>query len=151
MIARMHNVSKYMLATIHPTEGKGVISGEDEMLELWDHVYGGQRGILASFSGLRSTVGNGSLEEVRSAFFSYPDQGPEASDWLRREALTGRDVYVGAHLFRAPRRTKDNAAPLAALYADGDGATKGPGTPSPTAVVESSPRPSPWFRSSVRT
>src|SRR3712207_2284063 len=140
MIAGTDYLGKDVLAAVQPAERRGAMSGEDEILQLWDHVYGGQRGTLATFSGSRPTVGDTKLEEVRSGFFRYPDEGPEASDWLRREALAGREVYFCAHLLTAPRRTKDNAALLAALYADGDGASIGAGTPTPTAVVESSSR-----------
>jgi hypothetical protein len=79
------------------------------------------------------------LEGTRSAFLAYPAQIEEAVRWCLRETGADREVYHCAHLLTARRRVKDNAAPLFALYVDGDGAKTGDGLPEPTAVVESSP------------
>jgi hypothetical protein len=60
-------------------------------------------------------------------------------DWLREKAVHGQETYFCGHLLTARRRVKENAAPLLALYVDGDGA-KAPHTlPAPTATAQSSP------------
>jgi hypothetical protein len=105
--------------------------------ELLAHIFGNERGIVAGFSGRRGDGGN--LDAPRSFFFRWPDEHPAVWGWLRDEDGRGREGYVCAHLLKKRRRVKANAAPLLALYVDGDGAKPGPETPSPTAVVESSP------------
>jgi hypothetical protein len=140
MIARKtYNVSEELLTAGPPGYGVGATSDVDEILALWAHVFGEQRGVVATFSGLRPTAGNGELQVVHSAFFSYPEEERKASEWLQRDAASERETFFCPHLFTAPRRTKDNAAPLSAVYVDSDGGRVKPGTPSPTAVVESSP------------
>ncbi len=113
--------------------------------ELLAHVFGDERGIVAGFSGRRGDGNN--LAAPRSGYFCWPREGEAALEWLRDEDGRGREVYFCAHLLTARRRVKDNAAPLSALYVDGDGAKPGSGTPIPTAVVESSPgREQFWWR-----
>lgn len=109
------------------------------------HVFGGEGGVVAGFSGRR---GDGNdLATPRSRYFDWPRAGEEALEWLREEDGRGREVYFCAHLLTARRRLKGNAAPLLALYVDGDGAKPRPDAPSPTAVVESSPgREQFWWR-----
>jgi hypothetical protein len=124
---------------IEPSEGETDTSGEDDSLELFTHLFGEQHGVIGGFSGLRSAAGHKRLEETRSAYFPYPDERNRALDWLRKEATRERETYFCAHLLMARRRVKENAAPLSALYVDGDGAKPSPGMPSPTAVVQSSP------------
>jgi hypothetical protein len=51
----------------------------------------------------------------------------------------GRDVYFCAHLLTRPRRIKENAADVRALWGELDGADMPNGEYKPTAVVESSP------------
>lgn len=109
------------------------------MRELWEHVFGDQRGILALFSGLRAKPGSKRLDQVRSAYFSYPHHAEEAGRWCSERSEEGREVYFCAHLLTAQRRIKANAAPLLSLYVDGDGAKVAAGLPDPTAVIESSP------------
>jgi hypothetical protein len=92
---------------------------------------------VAGFSGRRGDGGN--LAAPRSGYFDWPHGEEVALEWLRTEDGRGREVYFCAHLLTARRRVKGNAAPLLALYVDGDGAKPGPGTPTPSAVVESSP------------
>ena len=107
--------------------------------DLLAHVFGDERGIVGTFSGARVAAGAKILHSPRSAFFRYPEEATDALGWLRSEDARGRETYFCAHLLRAGRRMKANAAPLLALYVDGDGAKPGPGTPTPSAVVESSP------------
>jgi len=115
------------------------MSGEGGTLELWAHLFGEQHGLIAGFSGLRPAAGDKRLEETCSAYFSYPNEQQRASEWFREEAASERETYFCAHLLMAKRRVKKNAAPLSALYVDGDGAKPGRGMPSPTVVVQSSP------------
>ncbi len=103
------------------------------------HVFGNERGIVATFSGSRAAVGTKKLDSPRSAYFRYPQDATDALDWFHCEDKRGREVYFCAHLLTDRRRVKTNATPLTALYVDADGAKPGPKMPVPTAVVESSP------------
>jgi hypothetical protein len=103
------------------------------------HVFGGQRGFIAGFSGLRGIAGGNYLDTTRSTYFRYPDERRQAEAWFCDEDEKGREVYVCAHLLKARRRIKANATLLSTLYVDGDGAHVPPDVPSPTAVIESSP------------
>jgi hypothetical protein len=105
--------------------------------ELLAHVFGNERGIVAGFSGRRGDGGN--LDATCSAYFRYPDERYQPREWMLAEDGRGREVYFCAHLLKARRRIKTNVAPMLSCYVDGDGAKPGPETPSPTAVVESSP------------
>lgn len=107
--------------------------------ELLAHVFAEGRGIVGTFSGRRG--GGGNLDAPRSAYFRWSEERGAAREWIHDEDGRGREVYFCAHLLTAGRRVKANAAPLLALYVDGDGAKPGevPETPSPTATVESSP------------
>jgi hypothetical protein len=107
---------------------------------LWEHLYGDLSGILALFSGVRAEPGCNDLGDTRSAYFDYPRQTGEAEKLCLRWSGEGREVYHCAHLLNARRRMKENAAPVLALYADGDGAKVSEGMPEPTAVGQSSPR-----------
>ncbi len=109
------------------------------MISLWRHIYGEEAGMLVLFSGTRSEPQSQELVDTRSAYFDYPRHLERARARAQREAAERREVYHCAHLLTARRRVKENAAPLSALYVDGDGAKPGPETPSPTAIVESSP------------
>jgi hypothetical protein len=51
----------------------------------------------------------------------------------------GLEAYFCAHLLTRGRRTKENAAPIVALWADADGSSFPPGAPEPTAIVQTSP------------
>lgn len=107
------------------------------VIEFWRLVFCGQRDFLCVFSG-RRIVGN-VLEKTKSRYFEFPGQAKEAARYAEGESAVGREVYFCAHLLTQQRRIKENAAPLAALYVDGDGAKVGAGMPEPTATVESSP------------
>ncbi len=107
--------------------------------EFLAHVFGKGQGIVGTFSGSRTTVGAKILNTPRSAYFRWPHEGEAALEWLRDEDRRHRETYFCAHLLTSGRRVKTNAASLSALYVDGDGAKPDLGTPSPTAVVQSSP------------
>jgi hypothetical protein len=106
---------------------------------LWGHLYGDVDGVLGLFSGARSASGSKRLDDARSAYFDYPAGVDGAQGWCSRQSRAGREVYFCAHLLVRRRRIKENAAPLLALYVDGDGAKPAVDMPVPTAVVESSP------------
>jgi len=111
----------------------------DVMRALSEHIYGDLSGIVALFSGERTEPGSRNLTNCQSAYFQYPEEIACAEHFCLWHTSEGREVYVCAHLLSRRRRIKANAAPLLALYADGDGATIGDGIPEPTAVVQSSP------------
>jgi hypothetical protein len=124
---------------ISSAEAKPVDVDFGGMRALWEHIYGDLSGIVALFSGERTKPGLRSLTNCQSAYFLYAAQIDYAERICLRRSAEGREVYVCAHLLCHRRRIKANAAPLLALYADGDGATIGDGIPEPTAVVQSSP------------
>jgi RepB DNA-primase from phage plasmid len=105
-------------------------------LQLWEHLFSDVSGYLCAFSGSR--VG-GRLSGVRERFFTWPHAKLNAADWLAAEAHGHRETYFAAHLFTEHRRVKQCAAPVGALWVDGDGALVPPELPQPTAVVLSSP------------
>jgi hypothetical protein len=109
------------------------------MRALWEHTNGDLSGIVALFSGERTEPGSRRLTNCQSAYFQYPDEIAHAEHFCLGRSSEGREVYSCAHLLTRRRRIKANAAPLLALYADGDGATVGDGIPEPTAIVQSSP------------
>src|SRR5919112_703866 len=111
----------------------------DGMISLWRHIYGEQVGTVGLFSGTRPEPGSKRLETIRQAYFAWPDEEERARAWIERKAAAHRETYHCGHLLTDRRRTKENAAPLAALYVDGDGAKVRSGMPTPTSVVESSP------------
>jgi hypothetical protein len=114
---------------------------------LWEHVLGDSESILALFSGVRSEPGSKSLEDARTVYVNYPRDARRAEELCYGLSEEGREVYSCAHLLTARRRIKTNAAPLMALYVDGDGAKVGDDIPEPTAVVRSSPgREQFWWR-----
>ncbi len=111
----------------------------NEALVLWQHAFGEGQGLIATFSGMRRGPGKKTLEGPRTAFFRYPEESIRAWEWLRREDGRGRETYYCAHLLMGRGRVKANAAPLFALYVDGDGARPMPGMPEPPVTVRSSP------------
>lgn len=106
---------------------------------LWHALYGPQRGLLGVHSALRPAPGSKLLSCHRSRYFDYPHCAHEAADWCLGNSEQGLETYFCAHLLLARRRTKANAAPILALWADADGASPGFDAPEPTATVESSP------------
>ena len=111
---------------------------KDVLISLWRHIYGEQVGVVGLFSGIRPESRSKRLESTRQAYFAWPAQEERARAWIECEAAALRETYHCGHLLTDRRRIKENAAPLSALYVDGDGAKVRPSMPSPTAVVESS-------------
>jgi hypothetical protein len=104
---------------------------------LWESLYGGVAGYLALFSGLRPDK---RLERPQEGYFPYPDGTDEAQAWVRTAAADGREVYQCAHLVTEPRRRKEYAARLTALWVDLDHPhLDQQAAPPPSIVVESSP------------
>lgn len=73
-----------------------------------------------------------------SKFFAWPQEADTIARFIREQDQAGREVYTCAHLLTAQRRLKENAAPIATLWADAEDADLSKG-PTPTLVVESSP------------
>jgi hypothetical protein len=117
-----------------------------ETPRLWRHIFGSREGYLCTFSGLRTSNAS-PLQQREERFFTYPTKAEAASAWLTKQAREGREAYFCAHLLTMPRRRKDAAAHLQALYVDGDRTEIPDGIPAPSAVVESSPgRKQFWWR-----
>jgi hypothetical protein len=110
-----------------------------EVLKFWRHVFGGQRGLLHIWTGVRDEAGRIPKETIVSNNFNYPTAAQSAADWALSKAEEGREVYFCVHLLSAARRIKDNATPVRALWGDLDGVPVPNGRLMPTAVVESSP------------
>jgi P4 family phage/plasmid primase-like protien len=105
-----------------------------QTLKLWSHIYGDERGILAISYTRRTQEG-----AFQTDFFEYPEGAQEAIDRATELSEDGYDVWHCAHLLTGRQRVKENAAPVVALYVDGDGAQVPENLPQPTAVVRSSP------------
>jgi RepB DNA-primase from phage plasmid len=114
------------------------VSPLDPPTRLWCHIFADRRGYLALFSGARAADPK-RLVSVSERYFSWPEEAGAALEHALAEAGRDREVYFCAHLLTEKRRIKENAAPVLALWVDGDGATVPPHLPQPTAVVESSP------------
>ena len=112
---------------------------ENEATILWRALYGAQRGLIGVHSALRPHPGSRRLARHRSLFFAYPQCAHAAAEWTLRRSEEGLEAYFCAHLLLGRRRTKENAAPVLALWADADGAPIPPEAPKPSAIVESSP------------
>jgi hypothetical protein len=110
----------------------------DEATTLWRALYGSRRGLIGVHSALRPHPGSVRLERHRPSFFAYPDGALSAARWCLKGSDGGLEAYFCAHLLTGRRRTKENAAPVVALWADADGPIP-PGAPEPTAIVETSP------------
>jgi RepB DNA-primase from phage plasmid len=107
--------------------------------KFWRHIFGGQRGRLAIFTAKRDADSKIDRETIVSNNFNYPGAAESAAGWALEKSEEGRDVYSCAHLLSAPRRVKENAAPIRTLWGEFDGAPVPNGELKPTAVVESSP------------
>jgi hypothetical protein len=79
------------------------------------------------------------LTQTKETHFNYPGAAKKAADFATQKAQEGWEVFFCAHLLTGPRRIKENAAAIHALWGDLDGAPLPNGDLSPTAVVESSP------------
>src|SRR5215218_801546 len=109
---------------------KSVYQAED----LWHHIYGDERGILAL--GYAEPAADAAFHHQ---YFDYPVRAEQAAERARELSEGGFNVWHCAHLLTAKRRVKENAAVIKALYVDGDGVQVPPNLPQPTAVVKSSP------------
>ena len=100
--------------------------------DLWHHVFGDERGLLA----ICHTDG----PEFRTQYFNYPTAADSAAEWSLEKAQERHETYFCAHLLIEPRRIKQNAAQVHALWGELDGGVEVPEDEiSPTAVVQSSP------------
>jgi hypothetical protein len=106
---------------------------------LWRALYSAQRGLIGVHSALRPAPGSRRLARHRSLFFAYPECAHAAAEWCLRGSQECLEAYFCAHLLLGRRRTKENAAPVMALWADADGSPIPPEAPQPTAIVETSP------------
>jgi hypothetical protein len=111
----------------------------ENVSKLWRHILGGERGLLSVWTGLRDERGGIPRETIKDAVFNFPKAAALAAEWALERAAEGREVYFCAHLLDKPRRIKENAASVIALWGDLDGAPIPNGELKPTAVVESSP------------
>ncbi len=103
---------------------------------LWRAVFGDGEGYLCVASGSRDVE---RLQDFRERYFNYPAQAQDAAVYARNEDEAEREVYFCAHLLTEERRAKATAAPIRALYADGDGAEVPESVAEPSVVVESLP------------
>ncbi len=110
-------------------------------LELWEHLFGDLEGFLVTFTGKQSAdAQSNKLTDPQQRSWRWPAEREEAAAYLEAESDKGRDAYFGVHLFKRPgSRRAEDAAPIMALWVDGDGARVPEGWPQPTAVVVSSP------------
>ena len=113
--------------------------GIREIQKFWRHIFGGERGLLMVWTGKRSADGRIPKETIASSNFNYPAAAESAATYALQKSKEGREVYFCVHLLTAPRRVKENAAPVRALWGDLDGVPVPNGGLKPTAVVESSP------------
>src|SRR5215217_4545464 len=106
----------------------------EQAIALWNAIFPDNGGNFICIAGI-----NNGTREIEEHYFSYPDEAPQAAEKALQLSERGLDTYFGAHLLTARKRDKEHAAPLSALYADGDGATVPIDKPQPTGVVASSP------------
>jgi hypothetical protein len=122
------------------------VSSPNTPLYLWNHLFADQRDYLALFSGARGDDPRKLLARAER-YFSRPDEAGPAVECALGQSNRGRERYLCAHLLTEKRRIMENAAPLCALYVDGDGAYPCDGLPQPIAIIEFSPgRPQMWWR-----
>ncbi len=108
----------------------------DELNPLFTTIFDGTPNYVGLFSGRRM---GGRLTDQREQYLAYPATGASIQRWLAGEVDAGREVYICAHLLTDRRRKKEFAAPIVALWADGDTASIPTGNLAPTLVIESSP------------
>lgn len=126
-----------------PREASGgaTAAALEDAMRLFELLYGDGTGFVGLFSALRTAPGMKRTIVNRSAFFAHPGEVETIARWCLSEAARGREAYFCPHLLLDRRRIKENAAPVAALWADFDGGREAniDGAPEPTAVVETSP------------
>jgi putative DNA primase/helicase len=110
---------------------------EDTREKFYRHLFGGQRGLLALFSGVR--MPDGDVDKPSTRYFDYPASIGVALAHATKESDAGREVWHCAHLLTGKRRIKENAAPVVTLWGDLDGAEIPNGPLLPTGIVGSSP------------
>ncbi len=110
-----------------------------EIRKFWRHVFGRERGRLMVWTAKRDADRKIDQETIVFNNFNYPAAAESAAAWALDKAGEEREVYFCAHLLTAPKRIKNNAAPVLSLWGDLDGAPVPNGSLKPTAVVESSP------------
>src|SRR5215210_4019210 len=112
------------------------VSREAPARKLWRHLYGPERGLLHIFTADREGE---TLIRAKSANFNYPETAPAAAQWALEQSDKGRETYFCAHLLMRPKRRRDNASAVQALWFEKDGGEIPNGRLAPSAVVESSP------------
>jgi hypothetical protein len=97
-------------------------------LRLWRHAFGGERGLLHVFTGVRQ---GRELTDIQTANFNYPPAAEAAARWALEKSRQGQEVYHCGHLLAGPARIKENAASVRTLYAEIDGGEPPTGRTSP--------------------
>src|SRR5215217_396195 len=87
-----------------------------EVLKFWRHVFGGERGLLWVWTGVRGEDGKIPQKTIKESSFDYPSAATAAAEWAFEKTEEGREVYFCCHLLQKPRRIKENAARVAALW-----------------------------------
>ncbi len=118
------------------------MSAPTETLAFLRALHRNDAGELAIFSARRS---KDRLVEPRTDYFTLPDQAEVAAAHAVTEAAKGREAYACAHRLTERRRVKEAAAPVTALWADGDLGQVPAGFPAPSVRVASSPGREQWY------
>ncbi len=105
---------------------------------VWRSIYGDDGGYIGLFSGVRQAPGS-ALSRPHQAYVTYPAAISRAQQWIEQESRAGRELYHCAHLLSQPRRRREHAAPLAALYVDLDNELPAQMVLTPSLMVASSP------------
>jgi hypothetical protein len=112
---------------------------QEEALRLWRHLFGGGRGLLWVWTGIRDEHGKIPPTTIKENGFAYPKAAASAAQWALVKAGEGREVFFCCHLLDKPRRIKENASSVAALWAELDGSPPPNGDLRPSAIWQSSP------------
>ncbi len=107
-----------------------------EAVEFFTLLHGDQDGYLVTFSGTRQGE---KLASPRERYHAWPSEAAQAGQHVADATATGQEVYACAHLLTKPKRIKDNAAPVSALWSDYDREGWPNDAPRPALIVESSP------------
>jgi hypothetical protein len=110
----------------------------EETQLLWRHLFGGQKGLLQIWSGVKDECEE--FTSIKSNYFSYPGAAKDAAEWaLEKAGEPEREVYFCVHLLNGPQRTKENASEVITLWGELDGVPVPNGELKPSAIVQSSP------------
>jgi hypothetical protein len=113
------------------------VKHNDDALGLWYHLFGEEySGFYLCIVTMKRT--NSKTSDLESRYFEWPAQDGDAQEYVLQRSAAGLEVYFCAHLLTERKRLARYAAPITALYVDGDGAVELSDLPA-TAVVESSP------------